>query len=188
MTLGQKLGRLRKEKRLSQEQVAEHLDVTRQTISNWELDITTPDLNQAKRLSEFYQISLDELVENNLEMILTSKITSTEKLAKMIILILKGIGILVTILLLGMIIYFGVSSFKKTSQMLEAVCILDDQVSTMYVTYEDGGIIMVEGNSLIVDFYQKGVLGSTVVETQLYLSHYFESEHGKCVYHVTTDR
>ena len=51
MNLGKKLFELRKSKHLSQEQVAEQLHVTRQTVSNWELGETTPDLNQAKELA-----------------------------------------------------------------------------------------------------------------------------------------
>ena len=62
MNLGKKLFELRKSKHLSQEQVAEKLHVTRQTVSNWELGETTPDLNQAKELAKFYSISLDDLV------------------------------------------------------------------------------------------------------------------------------
>ena len=62
MDLGKKLYELRKNKHYSQEQLAEKLGVSRQTVSNWELNQTTPDLLQAKEIANFYQISLDELV------------------------------------------------------------------------------------------------------------------------------
>ena len=62
MKLGNKILELRKEKRLSQEQLAEKINVTRQTISNWELGETSPDLNQAKELAKVLNISLDECV------------------------------------------------------------------------------------------------------------------------------
>ena len=47
MNLGNKIGYLRKKKNLSQEELAEMIGVTRQTISKWELGDTTPDINQA---------------------------------------------------------------------------------------------------------------------------------------------
>ena len=47
MNLGQKIASLRKKNNLSQEELAERIGVTRQTISKWELEETTPDINQA---------------------------------------------------------------------------------------------------------------------------------------------
>lgn len=51
MNLGNKIMTLRKKNNLSQEDLAEKVGVTRQTISKWELEETTPDINQAKKLS-----------------------------------------------------------------------------------------------------------------------------------------
>jgi Predicted transcriptional regulators len=93
MSLGEKLIELRKQKNLSQEKVAEELKVTRQTISNWELDQTVPDLEQSKELSRLYQISLDELVDNDIREVLTERVSNTEQLAGLIIKILKGLVI-----------------------------------------------------------------------------------------------
>ena len=61
MNIGQNILNLRKGANLSQEQLAEKMNVTRQTISNWELDESSPDLKQAKELSRFFNISLDDL-------------------------------------------------------------------------------------------------------------------------------
>ena len=61
MELGNKILELRKQEKLSQEQLAEIIGVTRQTISNWELEESSPDLKQAKELSRFFNISLDDL-------------------------------------------------------------------------------------------------------------------------------
>ena len=91
MTIGDKLVELRKQKNLTQENVAETLNVTRQTISNWELGQTIPDLEQAKALSKLYKISLDELVDNDVKEVLSEKISNTEKLAGLSIKLLKGI-------------------------------------------------------------------------------------------------
>ncbi len=65
MTIGQKLLELRKEKQLSQEEVAEKLNVTRQTISKWETDQSMPDFDKIIPLCKLYEISADELLTGN---------------------------------------------------------------------------------------------------------------------------
>lgn len=62
MTFQEQLITLRKQKGLSQEQLGERLGVTRQTISKWELGITTPEMDKLIELSDLFQISIDELV------------------------------------------------------------------------------------------------------------------------------
>ena len=63
MNIGEKLYELRKEKHLSQEEVAEKLDVTRQTISKWETNQSTPDFDKIRPLCELYGITADELLK-----------------------------------------------------------------------------------------------------------------------------
>jgi len=65
MALGEKLISLRKKSGISQEEVAEKLGVTRQTISKWETDQTVPDLIKAKLLSELYNVSYDYLISES---------------------------------------------------------------------------------------------------------------------------
>ncbi len=65
--LGEIILKLRKQNGLSQEQLGEQVKVTRQTISNWELNETTPNLEQLKLLSKALNISIDELIGNKLE-------------------------------------------------------------------------------------------------------------------------
>ena len=62
MSLGQKLLELRKTKGLSQEEVAERLNVTRQTVSKWETDQSTPDFDKIVPLCSLYNITTDELL------------------------------------------------------------------------------------------------------------------------------
>lgn len=64
MSLGENIYNLRKRKKLSQEDLSERIGVTRQTISNWKLNETTPNPNQLKLLSKVLDISIDELVGN----------------------------------------------------------------------------------------------------------------------------
>ena len=67
MTLGNHLYNARKKSGLSQEDVAAKLGVSRQTISKWELDETLPDIRQAKRLAVLYHLSLDELIDFDID-------------------------------------------------------------------------------------------------------------------------
>ena len=65
MSLGQRLLELRKNKNMSQEEVAEKLNVTRQTISKWETDASTPDFDKIMPLCNLYNITPDELLTGN---------------------------------------------------------------------------------------------------------------------------
>lgn len=62
MDLGKKIMTMRNEKNLSQEQLAEKLNVTRQTISNWENGKFYPDIDSLVNLSKFFNVPLDVLL------------------------------------------------------------------------------------------------------------------------------
>jgi len=112
MELGNKILQLRKKANLSQEQLAEKINVTRQTISKWELNETTPDIKQAKELSKIFKISLDELTDNNINDLVMEKVSNTEKLAGLVLRVLKYIGICFILILIIDIISFIIFMFK----------------------------------------------------------------------------
>lgn len=62
MNIGEKLFELRKEKGLSQEEVADKLKVTRQTVSKWETNQSTPDFDKIVPLCELFEITTEELL------------------------------------------------------------------------------------------------------------------------------
>ena len=62
MEFNNKLYELRKKKGLSQEELANRLNVSRQTISKWEVGDSTPDMEKLAAISELFQVSLEELV------------------------------------------------------------------------------------------------------------------------------
>lgn len=68
MTLGQKLKEIRKKFGLSQEQLAEIINVSRQAITKWETDAGLPDTENLKELSRIFEISIDYLLDNNNEL------------------------------------------------------------------------------------------------------------------------
>lgn len=66
MNIGEKLFELRKAKNLSQEEVADKLNVTRQTVSKWETNQSMPDLDKVVPLCELFGISTEELLTDKI--------------------------------------------------------------------------------------------------------------------------
>ena len=113
MSLGQRLIELREEKKLSQEEVAGKLNVTRQTVSKWETDQSTPDFDKILPLCELYGISTEELITGKKVVIQEEKQEKTkeeiisdtpEKKSKRV----KG-------LVIGILIYFVAISWIMVS-------------------------------------------------------------------------
>lgn len=80
--LGEKLITLRKKYGYSQQELADKLSVTRQTISNWELNQGAPSLDKAVELAAIYGISLDDLAENSVQVIAKEKTAKSNVLLK----------------------------------------------------------------------------------------------------------
>lgn len=68
MEIGKKLKNARIEAGLTQEKAAEKIDVSRQTISNWENEKSYPDIISVIALSDLYYVSLDELLKGDQKM------------------------------------------------------------------------------------------------------------------------
>lgn len=79
MDLGKNILTFRKKLKLSQEKLGDEIGVTRQTISNWECNLTTPDSYQLIALANALQVSMDTLVGNSQESILIEKVTNVEE-------------------------------------------------------------------------------------------------------------
>ena len=65
MTFGEKLFKLRKEKGLSQEQLAEQMNTTRQAVSKWENDQGFPETEKLMMLGNIFSVSIDYLLKNS---------------------------------------------------------------------------------------------------------------------------
>ena len=61
-TLGQRITRLRGERGMSQGDLADALDISRQSVSKWETDTSTPELEKLIRLAQLFDISMDALI------------------------------------------------------------------------------------------------------------------------------
>lgn len=69
MSIGEKLKIARTERNFTQEEVAEKINVSRQTVSNWENEKSLPDISSIIKLSDIYNLSLDELLKGNKEIL-----------------------------------------------------------------------------------------------------------------------
>lgn len=78
MELGKQIKAYRSELGLSQDLLAERIYVSRQTVSSWENDKSYPDLNSLLRLSEVFQVSLDNLIKGDLDMMKEQEIHCRE--------------------------------------------------------------------------------------------------------------
>lgn len=82
MTLGERIHELRKAAGISQEQLAEGLEVSRQSISKWERDQSAPELDKLAALSELFHVSLDQLVKGQVREDTVAKEVNIDELAK----------------------------------------------------------------------------------------------------------
>lgn len=106
MELNEKLVVLRKEKRLSQAELAEAINVSRQAISRWEVGSAIPSADNLMWLSKFYEVSMDELMgiapddkqpENDEQQITSKKPVLSKKIGIILCVIVMFIGVSVWI-------------------------------------------------------------------------------------------
>lgn len=124
-----KLYNLRKQKGLSQEELANRLNVSRQTISKWEVGDSTPDMEKLIAISDMFDISLDELVMDKVPVRKDESLSKSEIVGELKDKILSdeskkrtkkwikiaGIffGIIVFIDIVSMIIYVSLNGFPQ---------------------------------------------------------------------------
>ena len=119
MELGKQIYELRKKANLSQEQLAEKVGVSRQTISKWELCETAPDIKQAQVLSQVFSVSLDELTGNDTKEVIYKKVSNTEKLAGLIIKVIKIWGIIILTCLIVAVVGIVLFGFVRGEGSVE---------------------------------------------------------------------
>ena len=152
MDIGNKILELRKKHNLSQEELAEKMNVARQTISKWELGETSPDIKQAKELSKIFNVSLDELTNNDIKDVVIEKVSNTEKLAGLILKIIKifliGIPLCFLILFISIIIFRNVKNIKNPKIIVEESirCTIYNEEHSYSISYDElTGRIVAEG-------------------------------------------
>ena len=187
MEIGKKIMNLRKKNGLSQEDLAEKIGVARQTISKWELGETSPDLKQAKELSKIFNVSLDELTDNDIKSILVEKTSNTEKLAGLILKLIKFMIIFIIvapILLITLRIVFKNIYENNSGRLMDVSinCTLHDETySYNFNFYETTGEIKAAGG----DGYLANVTGADkyndVYQSLDVIDAYVKNNGGTCV-------
>jgi len=128
MEIGKKLKNARLKSGLTQEKVAEGILVSRQTISNWENEKSYPDIISVIKLSDLYNISLDELLKGDAEMIehleeTTNVVRSNKKLL---------MAIAVNVLLMILMMIFNRILTNNTYLMLGVFIFLILSTTTLF--------------------------------------------------------
>ena len=88
-TLGMMISTLRKEKGMTQLELAEKMGVTDKAVSKWERDLSFPDINSIPKLAEIFEISVDELMQVKTE---SKENIGKNKVDEIVDATLKGIG------------------------------------------------------------------------------------------------
>ena len=136
--LGERLFKLRRDKKLSQEEVAEKLNVTRQTISKWETDQSMPDFDKVVPLCELYGITTDELfielkrkeTSKNTEFVIDSaeKLKTSKKA--------KGIAVSIVLYFLGIVwIMISIPVMNMNPIVASAIFLLICGIATGIIIY-----------------------------------------------------
>lgn len=122
MDLGNKIIKIRKDNKLTQEAFAEKYNVTRQTISSWENSKSYPDLETLVKISDDFSISLDVLLKEDKKVI--KKISKSQKESKIFKRITLILGMIIGISIIAIAIYFGMyytAKAKLENQFKEAI-------------------------------------------------------------------
>ncbi|MDD3999604.1 MAG: helix-turn-helix domain-containing protein [Bacilli bacterium] len=143
MMFGKNLQYLRKINNLTQEQLADKLEVSRQTVSKWELDVNLPETETIVLICEMFNCKMDELMRGNVRAIdMETTITFNKVTNKFIALNLISIGLI----FLGVVLMLFLLSRNGNSVALPIIVLL------VCVTF---GVVIIIPNGLIYDKHKK---------------------------------
>ena len=133
MKLGERLLNLRKAKHLSQEEVADKLNVTRQTVSKWETDQSIPDFDKIAPLCQLYGITSDELLTGEkIQGIIEENLSNSDNKVKRA----KGIGISILIYFVSVIwIMIAIPVLMMNPIVASAIFLFIFAIGTAYLIY-----------------------------------------------------
>lgn len=186
MNLGKKIAELRKKNNLSQEELAEKVGVARQTISKWEIGDTTPDINQVKIISKIFNISIDELVDNDINNVIVEKVSNTEKLAGITIKILKVFGIMLIVfitLIFLFVIIFMVDMPRNDYDIVgrtKVSCNLDNEKYVYEAEYNKNYQVINSGGDAYIMNHTDIESYEDVNKIVAHIEDYFKDHGGKC--------
>jgi len=178
MDLGKIIFNYRKKFNLSQEDLAKEIGVTRQTISKWELNETSPDLKQAIKLAEIFDIDFNNILgrNNKEEKNINEKSSKTKHI---LLIVLLSFSIIVILSLIS--IFFYNYGYNKNHSKIYIVCKLDNEEYNYAITYDDtNDILLTDGSKYIYEnIYNKKKYKKTV-NLITDVNNYFENNGGYC--------
>ncbi len=127
-TLGNKIAALRKEKGMTQLDLAEKMGVTDKAVSKWERDLSCPDIGSIPKLAEILGVSLDELMQDKAD---AKENLSNNKIEAIVNLALKGIA-------LAMGIAVAVLSFMNQIEIKSAIGMLGIGLACLSISQFSG--------------------------------------------------
>lgn len=143
MTLGEKIRHLRKRNNISQDDLANELDVSRQSVSKWETDTSIPELGKLIRMGEVFNVTLDELIRgeepdkinNGPENSDVNVERSGLAARKIVGLIILGVG-LVAFLLLSLLggLFFALI-FSSPLLVCAAICLIVSKHTALWCSW-----------------------------------------------------
>ena len=184
--LNENLKAIRKSKGLSQQELAIKLNVVRQTISKWEIGCTTPDINQVKIISKIFNISIDELVDNDINNVIVEKVSNTEKLAGITIKILKVFGIMLIVfitLIFLFVIIFMVDMPRNDYDIVgrtKVSCNLDNEEYVYEAEYNKNYQVINSGGDAYIMNHTDIESYEDVNKIVAHIEDYFNDHGGKC--------
>lgn len=217
MKLNEKIYEYRKINRWSQEELADRLEVSRQTISKWEVGKNIPELEKLIKLAELFKISVDELVKDNIDIVYKENFNDlsndentgenfdkeekrNKKILKKIIEKLVGkktslrkmIKIILVIILI-IILYNFVSEkvyiFKRKSDVEKISKVYTEQFMTVGVT--DSAIIREEvskkENNVITNHYREYYIYAENGKTLMKVKEFDDKDHQKLIKEIYID-
>lgn len=185
MSIAKNIYNLRKKINLSQESLAEKIGVTRQTISNWESGISTPDLKQSKELSKIFNVTIDELADNEIKDVLIKKTSNIEKLAGITIKFIQIMSFLLIVAIAAIIFFANYFKTSPKESYLIEYCKIDNQEKYYKIVFDkDGEIIELKTD---IDYLNKNLADITIngkFKDELtiinYIQKYIKEQNGIC--------
>ena len=186
---GNNLNRLRKKEGYSQEELANKLHVTRQTISKWELEQTAPDLKDLKKISDVFNISLDELIsENNIN----EKKVKNKKTKKILLIILLLLILIIILLFINRI--YKILFIKNK---IDEACNTNNFSIEKYVhtekdfnqTIEEAyNLHFLNGKSILIKLNNENLSEIESIETLDEKEYYYINENNKTYLQLPTEK
>lgn len=149
MKFNEKLIELRKKQGLSQEELGYKLNVTRQTVSKWELGQTTPEMDKLVGMSKIFNISVDELInesedENNIEPIIEDQAIGNQNSKNNKVFIIIVIALVAVLIIIGFKIFTAFTALSFFNKTVNSVTSIPDKqqniVGQMFNTDEQENI------------------------------------------------